>query len=265
MEIILAVIAMAALFLMYRTMKDYLANPKSYGSLKKQETPEFDDPYSDSRDQNDQPFSREHAVLVGLLAKLARSDGRVCEFEERLVDEILDDIAQASENPAQTKDALLQHFRHEQTNATNADELAIEYVRLTKGEYKKRLKVVEVLLMLAYADGTLDESEREVILDVAAYFELSNDDFNRVYDQFEAESSAPHAVMSEERALQILELQKGNLNDTSLKEAYRRLVKTYHPDIIQGRGADQQTILKANEKLVQINEAYNFLKSKGNR
>ena len=71
--------------------------------------------------------------------------------------------------------------------------------------------------------------------------------------------------MSEERALQILELQKENLNDTSLKEAYRRLVKTYHPDIIQGRGADQQTILKANEKLVQIYEAYNFLKSKGNR
>ncbi|MDE6979344.1 MAG: TerB family tellurite resistance protein, partial [Helicobacter sp.] len=172
-------------------MKDYLANPKSYGSLKKQETPEFDDPYSDFRNQNDQPFSREHAVLVGLLAKLARIDGHVCELEERLVDEILDDIAQASETPTQTKEALLQHFRYEQTNATNADDLAIEYVRLTKGEYKKRLKVVEVLLMLAYADGTLDENEREVIHDVAAYFQLSNDDFNSVYDQLAAESIAP--------------------------------------------------------------------------
>ncbi len=54
--------------------------------------------------------------------------------------------------------------------------------------------------------------------------------------------------------LEILELQPG-ATKTDLKAAYRRLSKKHHPDINKAAGAE--------EKFIEINEAYNFLKQAG--
>ena len=51
-------------------------------------------------------------------------------------------------------------------------------------------------------------------------------------------------------------------SDDELKKQYRKLVKQYHPDIITGQGADKDTIDKATNKLQEINEAYEIIKTK---
>lgn len=76
----------------------------------------------------------------------------------------------------------------------------------TYGEYKKRLQFVGFLLMLAWSDKELNEKEQDIILDIAAFLEIDNDDFNALYDSFGAlESSAmdssPAAQASLEQAL----------------------------------------------------------------
>jgi curved DNA-binding protein CbpA len=59
-----------------------------------------------------------------------------------------------------------------------------------------------------------------------------------------------------DRAYYILELQPG-ASQSEVKQAYRKLVKIWHPD----RFVEPQQKLKAEEKIKQINAAYKTLKS----
>ena len=56
--------------------------------------------------------------------------------------------------------------------------------------------------------------------------------------------------------LEILGLKPG-VSQAQVKQAYRKLVKTWHPD----RFADKQQKQQAEEKIKKINAAYNYLKS----
>lgn len=261
MEIFLIIIAIGVLFFMYKSLKEYFANPKSYGSLKQQEEDykNYEDPYA-TLTQDTKITHSEYGIIIALLAKVAQSDTKVCTLESQLVEELINDMLDVFDNPQEAKEILHQHFKKEQNSLDNTEELALEFVRLTKGEYKKRLKVIEFLLMVAYADKVLDEREREIILDIAAYFELSNEDFNRIYDAFAESIQQPSPQLTKQEALEILELTEEELTEQKLKENYRKLVKQYHPDIIQGKGANQKDIMQANAKLAQINEAYHLLK-----
>ena len=47
-----------------------------------------------------------------------------------------------------------------------------------------------------------------------------------------------------------------------IKKKYRELVKKYHPDILMGKGADDEIIQEGTKKLQEINEAYESLKER---
>ena len=47
-----------------------------------------------------------------------------------------------------------------------------------------------------------------------------------------------------------------------IKKKYRELVKKYHPDILMGKGADEEIVQEGTKKLQEINEAYKILKER---
>ena len=49
---------------------------------------------------------------------------------------------------------------------------------------------------------------------------------------------------------------------SEIKKKYRELVKKYHPDILMGKGADEEIIQEGTKKLQEINEAYKILKER---
>ncbi|MGX2971523.1 hypothetical protein [Helicobacter sp. T3_23-1059] len=63
--------------------------------------------------------------------------------------------------------------------------LAQVFLDNTYGEYKKRLHFVGFALMLAWSDKELSEKEQDVILDIAAFLQLENAEFNELYESFE--------------------------------------------------------------------------------
>jgi len=81
--------------------------------------------------------------------------------------------------------------------------------------------------------------------------------------QFEAyvNNKKNQAKMDLEKAYEILEISQ-TASSEEVKKQYRKLVKQYHPDVITGQGADQETIDKATNKLQEINEAYEIIKTK---
>ncbi|MBX7489925.1 TerB family tellurite resistance protein [Helicobacter turcicus] len=274
MEILLLV-TIVIIAIAFINFKDYLNHPHKRPQINTQEDAQeinqYQNPYKDQ--PQPQELSREekirnseYGLIVGLLAKLAQSDGKVCELESELMENTIIDIANALllQSAMYQKDEIL-GILHQIFNTTtqSVEELTTHYAERTKGQYKSRLKLVEYMLTLAYADGELGANEREIILDVAAYLEIENSDFNALYDAYEKF----YANKAQEKSLQesyaILGVREEDSME-SIKSAYKNLVREYHPDILHHKGLDESIIEKHTQKLQEINAAYEMIKAHKN-
>lgn len=260
MEILLLVIAGIVLYMLYNSFSDYMKNPYKLPqnddlgeSFRREYKPE-DNPYIQPTDE-DRIKKTEFGILTQILALIAQSDGEICALERELIKDILDDMATDLNEFKDYKDARssLQNIFDEASNGNfDLDMLASAFVEATKGEYKKRLKVVEFLLALGYADGKLSEVEREKIIDVAAIFELNNDDFNKIYDDFEAKYSKDVKI-SKENAMALLGLE-ANFTQEALESAYHNVIKSKKQNIFKSLNKQFDADI-----LREIDEAYKVL------
>lgn len=258
MEILLLIVAGVVLYYLYNGFQDYMKNP-----YKKDQ----DDGYKAEYNIEESPYVQEtvemkikkteFGVLAGILHCIAGIDGKICKLEKELVNDILDDIAMELSDFKDARGILQDIFDN---NKDSLDDLAETFASLTKGEYKKRLKVVEFLFALAYADGSLDEDEREKIIDVAAIFELNNDDFNKLYDDFENEY-AKNVTMDSNRALEILGLNE-NYTIEDLDNSYSQKVKANKQNILLNKNLNKNFKDVSLPVLRDIDEAYKILLSK---
>ena len=112
-----------------------------------------------------------------------------------------------------------------------------------------RIQIVGFLFGLAQADGAIEPSERQVIARIAQYLGIGQADFQR---QELLHGSAEKRLDPYE----VLGLSPSS-SDSDLKSAYRRLVKKYHPDALQGMGED--VVKEAEASFRQIQAAYEEL------
>ena len=203
----------------------------------------------------------EAGLLIALMAKVAKADGKVSELEAELLKNVFTDIALLFENDTEIREELKKIYNKEKETYVNTVEIAKKYFKLTKNQYQKRLKVLEYLLNLAFIDGEFSEAETMIIEDIALAIEIKKDDLTRLIEQFEAyyQSKKSNAKMDLAKAYSELEIEE-SIDNESLKKHYRKLVKQYHPDIVTGQGADQSEIETATRKLQSINEAYEIIK-----
>lgn len=256
MEIIMLIIAGVVLYMLYNSFGEYMKNP--YKIPQKDDTSSeykpSDNPYIIPTNE-DRIKKTEFGILTQILALIAKSDGKVCELENELLQDLFEDMAKELNEYNDYEDAKgsLQKIFDETSKNSDLDALANAFVEATKGEYKKRVKVIEFLLALAYADGNLDEVEKEKIIDVAAIFELNNDDFNDIYDDFESKYNT-QLNLSKENALKLLGLSE-NFSSDELEMAYHNRIKDKKQNIFKSlnKSFDSNAVR-------EIDEAYKLLK-----
>ena len=114
--------------------------------------------------------------------------------------------------------------------------------------HASRLQLLHFLFGIAKADGFVTESEVEEIRKIAGYLYINDRDYTSIKAMFYDEADT---------AYEILEITK----DTSMnevKKAYRKMLKKYHPDKLQGLG--EEHLKGANKKFQSIQEAYDRIK-----
>ncbi len=82
---------------------------------------------------------------------------------------------------------------------------------------------------------------------------------NNSYEDYES-SSYGYAKTEMQKYYDVLGCSSDD-DFSSIKEAYRKLSKKFHPDSIEGRGMDKEFVDFATEKMKAINEAYMKIKS----
>jgi len=201
----------------------------------------------------------EYGTVVALMAKVAKADGHVGELEAELISNTFDDIVSALDNPQKMRERLKEIFKMEKAGGHSVKELARNFLDFS--DTFKQQKILEFLINLAFIDGTFDKTEAHVIEEVAYIFNISPNNYNRIlenYKNFYAKR-ANSSSMNLKQSYELLNCKDGDSLDI-VKKAYRKLVKEHHPDIVRGRGEGEEAIEKANEKLQNINAAYEQIK-----
>ena len=206
-------------------------------------------------------MNHEAGLLIALMAKVAKADGKVCELEAELLKHTFNDISSHFENNEEVREQLKVLYKKEKESFDNTLDICQKLYTLTKFDYVKRVKIMEYLMNLAFIDKEFSDTERMITEDISKSLKIKTQDFENLINTFKSfyANQASSTALSLEKAYNILE-SKSSDDDSTLKKNYRRLVKQNHPDIMSGRGESQNIIDEATKKLQEINESYELIK-----
>ncbi|PAF44961.1 TerB family tellurite resistance protein [Helicobacter sp. 11S02629-2] len=263
MEIVLVIIAAAVIYYLYTTFQNYLKNPLNQNpqtaNAKKDDYEEYTDPYVEE-DPMAKLRASEYGVLIALLGKLSMVDGSASKLEYALVKKVIKYILEEKLDLTQYElDELENSYLeiYHSPGTLSIEDLSEQYLTLTKGEYRKRIKVVELLFAMGYADGILDAKEKDMIIDIAAYFEIENSDFNKIYDDFEA-SYKDTKKPSLQEALSFLGL-SSNYTKKELDDAYDVKLDSINHNILNAKNFNKSYIENDGKNVILLEESYKAL------
>ena len=185
------------------------------------------------------------ANLVALLTAVAKADGQVDREEVAVIRGFFQhNLGYGGEELELIKNLIKQALR------TNLDlpEVCQQFYSISND--RSRLLLLRLLYMVAYADKIIKDSEQALIDQIAAWLRISAADHRSIKGEF---------IADDDRYYQILGVSPG-ASAAEIKQAYRNLAKKYHPDKVAHLGEELTQI--ANQRLGQINEAYDHLSRK---
>lgn len=198
-------------------------------------------------------------LFVALVAKVAKADGRVDALEAQLIGMMFDDISNVFPQPEKTKDILKEIFNEEKERSDNIQDIAHALGSAIKRDRAKQQQFMGFLIQLAFIDGEVSQSEDLVLQTIASAFEFDPDAYHAIFDQFEKmmKNAQPKANISD--AYKLLGVSESDDLNT-IKKAYRKLIRQYHPDIIKSQGKSEAYMQEATAKTQEINQAYEMIK-----
>ncbi len=228
---------------------------KSYSKYEKYSKEAFKD-FSVSHDALKRS---ELGLFVALCAKVAKADGRVDALEAELVSNMLDDVSAVFPQPQKTKAIFKEIFDVEKETTDNIEHLAHALSHATKRSQAMQHQFMQFLIQLAFADGEVSKSEETVLSTIAEALSFDPQAYHAIFDQFEAmmQNAQPKETLGD--AYKTLGVKESDDMQT-IKKAYRKLVREYHPDIIKSQGKSEAYMQEATQKTQVINQAYEMIK-----
>lgn len=200
----------------------------------------------------------ELGLFVALVAKVAKADGKIDALEAQLIGIMFDDISAVFPEPAKTKQILKDIFNEAKQRVDDTQEVAQLFADAIKRDRAKEQQFMGFLIQLAFVDGEVSESEEELLQIIAEALEFDPDAYHTIFDQFEQMMKNVSPKANIEDAYKILGISK-DADIKTVKKAYKKLVRQYHPDIIASQGKDEAYMKEATAKTQEINQAYEMI------
>lgn len=202
----------------------------------------------------------ELGLFVALVAKVAKADGKVDALEAQLIGIMFDDISAIFPEPEKTKQILKEIFNEEKQRIDDTQEVAQLFATAIRSDRAKQQQFMGFLIQLAFIDGEVSESEEELLQIIAEALEFDPNAYHAIFDQFEQMMKNVSPKANIEDAYKVLGVNKDDDMKT-IKKAYKKLVRQYHPDIIASQGKDEAYMKEATAKTQEINQAYEMIEA----
>lgn len=198
-------------------------------------------------------------LFVALTAKVAKADGRVDELEAQLVGMMFDDISAVFPDPHRAREILKEIFNEEKNRTDDTQSIAQKLGRSIRGDRQKQQQFIGFLIQLAFADGEVTQSENAALHTIAQALNIDPRVYNAIFDQFDAMIKNVHPQSSIQDAYKLLGVKESDDMNT-IKKAYRKKVREFHPDIIKSQNKGEAYMEEATEITQELNQAYDMIK-----
>jgi len=200
----------------------------------------------------------ELGLFVALVAKVAKADGKVDALEAQLIGIMFDDISAVFPEPQKTKDILKQIFNEEKDRSDNIEQIAHTLANAIKHNKAQEQQFMGFLIQLAFIDGEVSKSEEEILALIAEALEFDPNAYHAIFDQFEKMMQNVTPKVNINDAYSLLGVTADDDMKT-IKKAYKKLIRQYHPDIIASQGKSESYMKEATAKTQEINQAYEMI------
>jgi len=200
--------------------------------------------------------------IVALMSKVAASDGKVSDLEVEYMSFVITSMVdgmRAAGMPESGAEAIKAEL-FKLANNSKRDAHPVSYyckVLITLG-LEIRQGVLLQIISFAYLDG-ISPATKELLYEIGGSIHFSRSQIDDFIDQIDGSNTFtdpssvdPYSVLGVSPS--------DSFED--IKKAYRKLVKQYHPDFLQGGGKSDAELKNATEKMKEINTAYSLIKAK---
>lgn len=212
--------------------------------------------------QQQQVFFQTLFLLMGRLAKV---DGRVSVEEIQLANQEMDRMLLVGE----AKKQAIEHFNQGKDASFDLVEVLQTFQTVVGTGTPLSQTLIELLLMLAYADGDFGREEKAFTSQVCAHLGISVSEFEKIHwqikqqSQFHQHRQGAGGYLSEKELLQAAYDVIGTnatMTDAEIKKAYRKLMSANHPDKLIAQGVPEEMIVLAKERTQEIQASYDLIK-----
>lgn len=205
-----------------------------------------------------------------LMGKLAKADGRISEAEIAQAEAFMTQLAMT---PERRKVAIAMFKKGSQPDF-DTDKAIKTFLDACGNAANLKQLMVMYLLGSALADGKIVAEEQSLIKDVALKLGFTEGSYQRLLMMIQAQSqfaggqyhsggggysAAQNSADSLTSAYQALGVEK-DVSAAVLKQTYRKLIREFHPDRLEGQGLPDDMIKVATERSQEILAAYELIK-----
>ncbi len=201
----------------------------------------------------------ELGLFVSLVAKVAKADGRVHELEAQLIGMMFDDISKVFNEKEKARAIMKEIFNEEKQKDNDTKQIAQDLNKLLGRSILKRKQFIAFLIQLAFIDNGISTEEEKVLREIMQELNIAPSVYDEIVNKFENMMKNKQQNMSSKEAYEILGVKESDDMDT-IKKAYRKLIREYHPDIISSQNKDESYMEEATAKTQEINQAYQVIK-----
>ncbi len=186
-------------------------------------------------------------AAFSMLAKLAKADGRVSEEEIDAVNKFM--LYDLNLDP-ESRMAAMNIFNTAIESSESFDDFASQFYNQFHVQPQMLELMIDILLRVSIADGTMSESEERLIRSAARIFNFTDERYQKLKSKYIQEFEKYYAILG------------CGKNDTNehIKSRYRKLVMEYHPDKIVSKGLPEEFTKFAQDKFREIQDAYDYIR-----
>jgi DnaJ like chaperone protein len=211
------------------------------------------------------PLSRAHRQSVFLssvfvlMGKIAKADGRISQNEIAHVEQLFQKLGMTAEHRQQS----IALFKKGAAADFDIKPTLNEFMKVCGHTNSLKQMLLVYLIVMALADGTLDQAEENLLKEIALHLGYNETLFKQiiamVINQTHFAGGQTNSASSLEDAYKALGVNKDN-SDQEIKRAYRKLMSQYHPDKLMGQGVPEDMIAVATAQAQEVQTAYDLIK-----
>ncbi len=203
-------------------------------------------------------------ATFSVMGHMAKADGQVTKAEINLASRVMDQLALSGE----MRQTAINLFDQGKSAGFPLADVLEQFRRECHRRRNLIRMFMEIQIQAAYADGSLDRAEEQILYQICEHLGLSRFEYEAIKLQFQAQQrfysqqqryGQQQAGNQLDDAYAVLGVAR-TATDAEVKKAYRRLMSQHHPDKLVAKGLPEEMMTIAKEKTQQIRKAYELVK-----